>query len=207
MVQWYYFRLFIKSADVYSPYIAACIVCNMLAISCAIFKLELVFKSLWITNCVFPWQKLKVALIFFRNDLKELGSLDSDTLMLFTAMLSGISNLFIYCFFGKLATESFIQMANSLFESDWLNLPIELQKYYVIIIGNAQQSLFYHGFKMVALDLETFTKVWIFIFMKRFFLFLEFKKQWILLLDDENRFDLLHVVQSDRTQLMYWRYL
>lgn len=83
--------------------------------------------------------------------------------MLFTAMLSGISNLFIYCFFGKLATESFNQMANSLFQSDWFNLPIELQKYYIIIIGNAQQSLFYHGFKIVFLDLETFTKVGFFL--------------------------------------------
>lgn len=49
-------------------------------------------------------------------------------------VVNGVSNLFFYCSFGKMATESFEQMADCLFEANWQKLPIQLQKYLIIIV-------------------------------------------------------------------------
>lgn len=74
------------------------------------------------------------------------------------SVVVGVSNMFVYCFFGRLATESYAKMANSIYEANWPNLPVNLQKYFILMIGNAQRSIFYHGF-FATLNLETFTKV------------------------------------------------
>lgn len=75
------------------------------------------------------------------------------------AVCVSLFTLFLYCFYGKIATESFENMADCLFEANWEILPIQLQKYVVIMIGNAQRPLYYHGFNIAFLNLETFTKV------------------------------------------------
>lgn len=75
------------------------------------------------------------------------------------SVLVSSSNLFLYCFFGKLATESFETMADCLYETNWLDLPVNLQKYFIVMIGNAQIPIHYHGFGVALLNLETFLKV------------------------------------------------
>lgn len=83
---------------------------------------------------------------------------------------SGLS-LFLFCFFGKMATESYENMSNALFESDWQKLSIDMRKYLLLMIKNAQRPLYFHGFRVIALNLETFSKVSgkkMNIFMKRF---------------------------------------
>lgn len=75
--------------------------------------------------------------------------------------VAGVSSslLFFYCYFGKIATDSFQTMADCLFEVDWLDVRVDLQKYYIMIIQNARSPIFYHGFHLAILDLSTFTKV------------------------------------------------
>lgn len=73
-------------------------------------------------------------------------------------MLSG-SIMFVYCYYGEMATESFENIADALYESNWQNLSIQLQKYYILMIGNAQRPLYYHGFHVSILSLNTFAKV------------------------------------------------
>lgn len=75
------------------------------------------------------------------------------------ALLIGTATLFIYCYFGKLATESYEKMSDCLFECNWPDLHPRLQKYLIIIIGNAQRPVYYNGSGMAVLNLETFTKV------------------------------------------------
>lgn len=71
-----------------------------------------------------------------------------------------LANLFGYCYFGRYATESFtLYISDSLYNANWQNLPVELQKYIIIIMINAQKPKFYHGFGMVYLNLETFCKM------------------------------------------------
>lgn len=58
-----------------------------------------------------------------------------------------------------MATDSYLNMSSYLYESNWLNLPIDLQKKLVLMIGNMNRPLYYHGFGIVILELETFAKV------------------------------------------------
>lgn len=67
--------------------------------------------------------------------------------------------MFVYCFFGKMATESFEQMSICLYESNWTEFSVDLQKYIMLMIQNSQRTLFYHGFGIINLDLMTFCKV------------------------------------------------
>lgn len=66
--------------------------------------------------------------------------------------------LFTYCYFGKVATDSFQNMADCIYEMNWHELPIEQQKYFILMIANTQKPLYYHGFN-VTLNLETFCQV------------------------------------------------
>lgn len=68
-------------------------------------------------------------------------------------------NLFVLCFFGKMATESFENMNDCLFESNWTEYPIQLQKYFILMIGNSQREINYHGFGIAILNLNTFAQV------------------------------------------------
>lgn len=74
-------------------------------------------------------------------------------------MFAGVSNLFVFCFFGKMATESFEGMADCIAVANWQTLSIGLQKNLVLIMANAQRPLYYHGFHIYFLNLQTFTKV------------------------------------------------
>lgn len=94
---------------------------------------------------------------FFR--IKEHRHIDFDLFILFDAAMVCIQIQFFYCFFGKIATESFARMADCLYESNWLILKPKLQKYLVLMIGNAQRPVYYHGFGLATLNLETFAYV------------------------------------------------
>lgn len=92
-------------------------------------------------------------------DFQQSKHIDFSIWILLMACSMASLNMFVYCFFGKMATESFEQMANSLYEINWPELPIRLQKYIILMIGNAQRPIYYHGFGMAVLNLETFGKV------------------------------------------------
>lgn len=50
-------------------------------------------------------------------------------------------------------------MSDLLFESEWHRIPVNLQKYVILMIADMQRPVFYHGFRIAVLDLETFAKV------------------------------------------------
>lgn len=58
-----------------------------------------------------------------------------------------------------MATESFQRMSECLYDSNWPGLTPNLQKYFVLMIGNTQQPIYYSGFGLVVLNLEAFGKV------------------------------------------------
>lgn len=84
---------------------------------------------------------------------------DFGIVMITVAILGGVSVLFAYCYFGSMATESYEQMADCLYNCNWLGLSNELQKYFIIMMGNTQRPIYYSGFGIAVLNLETFTKV------------------------------------------------
>lgn len=80
-------------------------------------------------------------------------------ILLLTAASVSSTNLFFYCFFGMVATESYEKMAECIYESDWTELPVKLQKYILLMIGNAHRPLYYDGFGLAILRLQTFQNV------------------------------------------------
>lgn len=74
-------------------------------------------------------------------------------------VLIGLSTLFLYCYYGKLSTESYEKMADCIYEINWHELPVGLQKDIILMIQNAQRSLRYHGFGMIVLNMDSFCEV------------------------------------------------
>lgn len=95
----------------------------------------------------------------YYNFFKEIQHIDFNISIVLITIGIIATKLFLFCFFGKMATESFIEMADCLFESNWQSLPIHLQKYFILMINNVQKPLFYSGYGIIILNLETFTKV------------------------------------------------
>lgn len=85
--------------------------------------------------------------------------LNYDLCLILFSVVVGFINLFLYCYFGKMATDSFEQMAVCLYECNWQDYPIDLQKYFILMLQNMQQPLWYHAYNVAILNLETFTKV------------------------------------------------
>lgn len=52
-----------------------------------------------------------------------------------------------------------MEMSVALYDSDWYKLPMGLQKYFVMMIANAQIPLQYHGYGLITLNLQTFSQV------------------------------------------------
>lgn len=90
---------------------------------------------------------------------QQSSGMDFDILILVEAGLIALFNLFMYCYFGRVATESFENMADTLYESKWRELPNGLQKFFILMIACMQQPLYYHGFNVAYLNLQTFCKV------------------------------------------------
>lgn len=70
-----------------------------------------------------------------------------------------MSVLLFYCYYGKLASESYEMMLDCVFDMDWHQLPNELQKYFILMITNMQKPVYYHGFEVAKMDLGTFVNV------------------------------------------------
>lgn len=58
-----------------------------------------------------------------------------------------------------MATGYFERMADSMYDSNWHEIPVRMQKYVVVMITNMQRLIQYHGFGIAVLNLETFCKV------------------------------------------------
>lgn len=94
-------------------------------------------------------------------NFQQVQNVDFDVVFLLLVASVGVLDLFLYCFFGKLTVESYEKIADCLFESDWQDCHTELQKFLIVMIGNAQRPIFYNGFGFTVLNLETFCRVWI----------------------------------------------
>lgn len=97
---------------------------------------------------------------YFENgSFQQFQSFSFDVVIAVALILIGISNALLYCYFGKIATESYEKMHDYLFKLKWYKLPIATQKYFILMAANMQKPLCYHGFGVLYLNLETFTRV------------------------------------------------
>lgn len=70
-----------------------------------------------------------------------------------------IFTLFLYCYFGEMATGNFEEMADQLYETNWPDFPVKFKKSIIVMIGNMQRNYYYHGFGLVNMDLAFFITV------------------------------------------------
>lgn len=144
---------FLQSADIYSRFIVIQLFCNIIYMSCAVFELDLVKFMIDSSNWYISSFKIK------SNQFQKVQDIDFDIFLLLIVLSTSGLSLFLFSFFGKMATESYEKMAISLFESDWPKLPVHLQRFVLLMIQNAQIPLQYHGFHVISLNLETYSKV------------------------------------------------
>lgn len=100
---------------------------------------------------------------------QTLGNFNYSMMVLCSIFSICVLNMFCYCYYGGRTTQQFMDMADTVFESKWNHLPINLQKFIFLMIINAQKSIFYHGFYVVDLKLTTFTRVSLFPWNLRIF--------------------------------------
>lgn len=90
---------------------------------------------------------------------QQIAQMSNEFGYVIVVLIVGATNLYLYCYFGKLSTESFAKMTECLFECEWQRMEIRVQKYLIMMIANSQKPIYYHGFSVAVLDLETFAKV------------------------------------------------
>lgn len=74
-----------------------------------------------------------------------------------------ILNLLVYCYFGHITTDCYLEMADYLFESNWYTRPLNYQKALILMIQNAQRKIQYHGSGVAYLNLNTYLQVCVFL--------------------------------------------
>lgn len=103
-------------------------------------------------NCPF-WKYLQH--LFFQ----QIHDPDVFLIVLLLASSLTVTYLFLYCYFGKVSAGSFEKMADCVYDMNWQKLPVRWQRYIILMIESMQKPLYYYGFKMIKLELNTFIKV------------------------------------------------
>lgn len=159
--------MFFDSADLYNSYIIIVQLISALTfLASTTFHLDfvmIIYGSLSFLPNVFK------LLFKFIRILQQMKHPDFSIILIYriynnewTVFTIMNGNLFALCFCGKLATESYRIMPNYLYEPNGRKIPVDLQKYFVLMIGNAQMPLSYHGYHIAIVDLETYLNVRVF---------------------------------------------
>lgn len=66
---------------------------------------------------------------------------------------------FFLCYYGTLATEHVRSVDNMVYNADWLDYPVVLRKYIILIIAQSRSTGYFDGFGLISCTLEAFAKV------------------------------------------------
>lgn len=91
--------------------------------------------------------------------LQAAKNLDLNIVVVVLSLQMSTGTVFLYCYAGSLTTSQFLRYGNISYESDWVEMPIELRKFIQILIADAQRPLIFRGLNLVDLNLAAFTKV------------------------------------------------
>lgn len=94
--------------------------------------------------------------------VQQVQHTDYTIFTVFYAALVSTLNIYACCYFGEMATQSYVEMSNGLNKCNWYMMNVDLQRYFILMIANAQRPMYYHGFKIFILNSETFLDVRIF---------------------------------------------
>lgn len=110
---------------------------------------------------------------------------------------------FLLCHFGGNVTNRFEKVGDDVYQLEWYNLPIEMQKQLPIIMASAQKPIYIRGYGDTRSTYFVFKKVFRIVFKNNFqvnrfymispvfFYFTDFEKQILLLYTDEETLSVL----------------
>lgn len=116
------------------------------------------FNSIWyVHKSMWVWMNIYSFISIFQafQDIH----LSPDPFIFAYSLCTSVMGLFAYAYFGTYATTVFSKHADYLFESEWCELPVQLQKFILLMIFNSQRSQCYKGNGLFLLDLPFFKKV------------------------------------------------
>lgn len=131
------------------------LICNTINLSCDLFQIDAVFLNLNQFDICCPC----ISIAFYSLLFQQLKNFELSFVIILDTLLLYTFHIFLYCYLGKMASQSYEKMTYCLYESNWMELNTDLQRFFVLMIKNTQRPLFYHGYAMVNLHLETFSKV------------------------------------------------
>lgn len=79
--------------------------------------------------------------------------------VIITGVVWCLVNLFVYCYFGHMAAESYTLISEHLCESNWYNWPMKYKKQLILMIQVAQEEHLFDGFGIAQLNLYTYVRV------------------------------------------------
>lgn len=95
-----------------------------------------------------------------KSNLQALKRMDLSVIKFSVVEFESNCIIFIYCSVGSLATDQFHRFGDISYEFEWYKLPIDLQKYFTLIIADAQRPRVFTGFNIIDSNLMMFTKVY-----------------------------------------------
>lgn len=69
------------------------------------------------------------------------------------------NRLIMYCYYGNFATEFMKTIDDMAYDSNWFNFPVEMQKYFIMIISRSHKQAYFNGFGFVPCSLEMLGQV------------------------------------------------
>lgn len=64
----------------------------------------------------------------------------------FPSLMSLLVLFYLLCNFGNKVTDQIVSLSDSYFEALWYHLPVDQQKYFILMISNAQRPIYMEGF-------------------------------------------------------------
>lgn len=75
------------------------------------------------------------------------------------ALISGLIIPFLLCHFGTFAIERIRSIDLIAYNTNWLDYPLDLRKYIILMNGQTRSQIRFNGFNLITCNLEIFAKV------------------------------------------------
>lgn len=144
-------RLFSETCDMFFVMGTLQLLYGLVLMAVFLFKAEMVIHS-------YSWNQLeKVIKNWIR--FQEVKSFDITLLSPLPSMANCICYVYFYNCFGDETNDSFANISELLYQSDWFRHPQHVQKTLLLMMQNAQQEMFYLIFGGFPLNVDTLGRV------------------------------------------------
>lgn len=74
-------------------------------------------------------------------------------------LCSGLFWPFLFCYFANLTTDHVSAISNAVYDLNWFDYPVKIQKYFILIFVRSQKPIEFTGLKIIPCSLGMFGKV------------------------------------------------